>query len=91
MAVAQFGAFTVGRTAIGWPQMDEPQLPFEFWRACLRVDCVREDKLFAFEALGDECLQLLWESGTPPSVQGSIQAERAVAITVTADPLAAIF
>ena len=55
--------------------MYDEQLPFDIWKVCLREDCVREEKLFAFDALGDECLRLLWESGTPPSVQGIIQAQ----------------
>jgi hypothetical protein len=52
---------------------DEP-LPFAVWKERLRQDCERLNQLGAFNALGDERLKLLWESGTPPSVQDIIQA-----------------
>jgi hypothetical protein len=55
-----------------------PQLPFDFWKLCLREDCVRQDKLRAFESLGDECLRLLWESGALPCVCDIIQEQKTV-------------
>jgi hypothetical protein len=61
--------------------MYDELLPFASWKECLRQDCVRLDKLVPFNALGDECLRLLWESGTQPSVQGIIQGRDASAIT----------
>ena len=56
--------------------MYDELLPFDIWKVFLHEDCVREEKLYAFDALGDECLRLLWESGTLPSVQGIIQGQR---------------
>jgi len=45
----------------------EPQ--FEVWKQRLREDCLQQDKMIAFENLGDACLSLLWEDGIEPSVQ----------------------
>jgi len=53
-------------------------LPFEFWRLCLREDCVRNDMLLAFMALDEECLRLIWESGALPCVLDMVQAEQTV-------------
>lgn len=47
-------------------------LSFEFWKMRLREDCVRKDKLLPYSSLGEECLTILWEQGTDPSVQGVI-------------------
>ena len=58
--------------------MNIPNLPFEFWRLCLREDCVRNDKLLAFDALGDACLTMLWQSGALPCLLDIIQAEQTV-------------
>ncbi len=48
-------------------------LSFEDWKVRLRKDCEREDKLSAYAALGEECLRILWEQGTGPSVQGVME------------------
>jgi len=53
--------------------MGTPQLPFAFWKAALREDCERHDKLMAYSILGEDCLKILWEAGTEPSVQGVIE------------------
>lgn len=47
-----------------------PSLPFDSWKQQLRKDCELRDKLVAFDALGDDVLRLLWETGTEPSVNG---------------------
>jgi len=52
--------------------MPSEHLSFEDWKKRLRDDCARCERLWAFEALGDECLILLWETGTEPSVDGVI-------------------
>ena len=49
-------------------------LSFDVWKLRLREDCERKDKLLAFSGIGDDCLRLLWELGTEPSVQGVIDA-----------------
>jgi hypothetical protein len=38
----------------------------------LRKDCELQDKLLAFQALGDYVLQLLWQRGCDPSVRAII-------------------
>jgi hypothetical protein len=55
----------------------EPQ--FEVWKQRLREDCRQQDKLIAFENLGDECLRLLWEDGIEPSVQAITAAGKKAA------------
>jgi hypothetical protein len=45
----------------------DPQ--FEVWKRRLREDCREQDKLIAFDNLGDACMSLLWEDGIEPSVQ----------------------
>ena len=52
----------------------EPALPFEDWKGRLRDDCDRQHELLAYTTLGDECLQILWEAGTEPTVQGVIES-----------------
>ena len=55
------------------PGPSEPDnVPAEFhtWKLRLRKDCELQDKLVAFEALGDFVLRLLWENGVEPSVEG---------------------
>jgi len=52
--------------------MKNPEMPFEFWKRCLRQDCERRDKVLAFLNLGEECLRVLWEVGTGPSVQAIV-------------------
>lgn len=46
---------------------------FEVWKKSLWEDCVRQNRVLAFTTLGDECLRLLWEDGTEPSVQAIIE------------------
>ena len=52
--------------------MSTPALPFEEWDYCFRDDCARQDKLLAYTNIGEKCLQILWEVGTEPTVQGVI-------------------
>ena len=52
--------------------MTSQPIAFEIWKARLRQDCEREDKLVAYNSLGEDCLRILWESGTEPSVQGVV-------------------
>jgi hypothetical protein len=47
-------------------------LALELWKLRLKEDCERQDKLLAFSNLGEECLKVLWEAGTEPTVQGVI-------------------
>jgi len=47
-------------------------LALEVWKLRLKDDCERQDKLLAFSNLGEECLKVLWEAGTEPTVQGVI-------------------
>lgn len=48
----------------------KPVIPFEAWRLQLRKDCELQDKLVAFQALGDCVLEILWRRGLEPSVKG---------------------
>jgi len=50
--------------------MTTQPLTFDVWKARLREDCQRNDKLVAFDSLGEECLRILYESGTEPSLKG---------------------
>jgi hypothetical protein len=50
--------------------MTTQPLTFDLWKARLREDCQRNDKLVAFESLSEECLRILYESGTEPSLKG---------------------
>ena len=59
--------------------MTTQSLTFDVWKARLREDCQRKDKLVAFNNLGEECLRVLYESGTEPSVQGIIEGGRRIA------------
>lgn len=42
-------------------------LPFDVWIQRFRDECPRRDRLWGFDALGDECLRVLWQSGTARS------------------------
>ena len=55
-----------------------PTLTFRNWMAALQTDCQGKDKLIVFEALGPTVLELLWEWGAKPSVEGisNIRRER---------------
>jgi hypothetical protein len=52
--------------------MTTQPLSFELWKLRLREDCERKDKLLAYTSFGEECLRILWEQGTTPSVQGIV-------------------
>lgn len=52
--------------------MGTAALALEVWKRRLKEDCERQDKLLAYSNLGEECLKVLWEAGTEPSVQGVI-------------------
>jgi hypothetical protein len=58
--------------------MTAPLLPSDFWKLCLREDCVRWDKLLDFESVSDECLSLLWEPGALPCVLDIVQEPKMV-------------
>ena len=45
---------------------------FEIWKEQLRLDCEREQKLLAFEALPDDVLKLFWLRGLHPSVKAIV-------------------
>jgi hypothetical protein len=47
---------------------------FEHWKEHFRKDCEAQDKLPAFNCLGDSVLRLLWESGTEPKVQAIVNS-----------------
>lgn len=59
--------------------MSTPELALDMWKLRLREDCERRDKLLAFSNLGEECLKVLWEAGTEPTVQGVIDGGRKAA------------
>lgn len=59
--------------------MSTPELALDVWKIRLREDCERQDKLLAFTNLGEECLKVLWEAGTQPTVQGVIDGGRKAA------------
>ncbi len=52
--------------------MKNPEMSFEFWKLHLRRDCERRDKVLAYQNLDEECLRILWEVGTWPSVQAIV-------------------
>lgn len=56
--------------------MNAAWMSFAVWRQRLRDDCVRCDRLLAFQNLGDESLRVLWEAGTEPSVQSVIDGRK---------------
>jgi len=53
-----------------------PPLPFDVWREHLLEDCKRHDKPLPYSRLAEECLRILWESGTEPSVQEIIDSSK---------------
>lgn len=58
-------------------RQDPPSLTYEAWKLQLRENCAIEDKLLAFQSLGEYALKMLWQRGLAPSVQaitGSIAA-----------------
>ena len=53
---------------------EKTELSFEAWKALLREDCEMQDKMLAFEALGDSVLGMFWESGLEPSVKALLES-----------------
>lgn len=51
-------------------------LPFDDWKLQLRKDCELEGKLFAFNAMGEYALKLLWEDDIDPSVKAIVGSVR---------------
>jgi len=49
------------------------RISFESWRAALRIDCSRNDKLREFHCLGEEVLRTFYEIGTEPTVAGLLR------------------
>ena len=52
--------------------MSAKKLTYEAWKLRLEEDCERQDKLLAYSSLGEECLRVLWDIGTEPSVQAIV-------------------
>lgn len=52
---------TEGGLAVTRVEMSAKCLIFERWKIVVREDCAREDKLPAFDAMGDYALRLFWE------------------------------
>ena len=52
--------------------MSSHALSFETWKLRLKEDCERQDKMLAYKILGEDCMQVLWELGTEPSVEGIV-------------------
>lgn len=50
-------------------QPSKPEITFEVWKLLLRKDCEMQDKLFAFQALGDSVLEIFWQNGLKPTVE----------------------
>jgi hypothetical protein len=46
---------------------------FEVWKTILRTDCAKQDKLLAYDGLGDYVLRLLYDTGTEPTVEGVVR------------------
>lgn len=59
--------------------MSTAELALEVWKLRLKEDCERQDKLLAYGNLGEECLKVLWETGTEPTVQGVIEGGKKAA------------
>lgn len=47
-------------------------LNFEDWKGQFRNDCVKMDKLSAFDSLGETVLQILFDSGLDPTVDSVV-------------------
>ena len=54
-------------------------LSFEMWKVRLREDCESQDKLATYSYFTEECLRILWEAETEPTVQGIIDGGKKVA------------
>ena len=44
-------------------------MSFEKWKSCLRDDCQKQNKLAAFNLIGDDVLTMLWKSELEPTVK----------------------
>lgn len=51
---------------------------FEIWKEQLRLDCEREQKLLAFEALPDDVLKQFWLQGLHPSVKAIVESGKGI-------------
>jgi len=77
--MAQLGVSILGTTGDRVAVPDEHSLlAFEFWKLCLREDCRRLEMSLAFECLDDECLRVLWATGSLPCVLDIISTEKRV-------------
>ena len=70
--MAKIGALRAARVGVAFLAVSITPMPFELWKQRLRDDCARCDRLWGFDALGEECLRVLWQAGTDPSVDGLI-------------------
>jgi hypothetical protein len=46
---------------------------FKAWKRRLQEDCARQEKLDAFNALGDFVLEMFWKLGLEPTVQAIVK------------------
>jgi len=46
---------------------------YKVWKELLRIDCVRLDKLEAFNGLGEIVLRILYESDVKPTVESVVK------------------
>jgi hypothetical protein len=53
-------------------KVTQPALSFEVWKARLREDCERNNKLSVFDNFGDYVLEWFWQRGFEPTVQAVI-------------------
>jgi hypothetical protein len=51
-----------------------PKVSLEVWTSQLRKDCEAQDKLIAFNALGDFVVKLVWERGLDPTVNAIVES-----------------
>ena len=48
-------------------------LTYGVWKELLRIDCVRLDKVEAFNGLGEIFLRILYENGLDPTVEAIVR------------------
>ena len=53
-----------------------PKLSLDVWTLELRKDCEEQNKLLAFNALGDFVIKLLWERGIDPSINAIVDSNQ---------------
>lgn len=51
-----------------------PFLSYEAWKVQLRKDCETEDKLVAFDSLGEYMLELLWGKRLAPTARAIVRS-----------------